>query len=75
VPDFARFMGDDARATYEHVGQFLAQINDAGVADMHKIRLFPLFLSGTTFKWFTTLSPNSVDNWASLEQKFHKYFL
>jgi hypothetical protein len=25
VPDFTRFTGDDARTTYEHVGQFLAQ--------------------------------------------------
>jgi hypothetical protein len=30
VPDFTRFTGDDARTTYEHVGQFLVQINDAG---------------------------------------------
>jgi hypothetical protein len=74
VPDFTRFTGDDARTTYEHVGQFLAQINDVGVNDIHKVRLFPLSLSGTAFNWFTSLAPNSVDNWPNLEQKFHKYF-
>jgi DNA repair ATPase RecN len=26
------------------------------------------------FNWFTSLPPNSVDTWASLEQKFHDYF-
>jgi hypothetical protein len=31
-------------------------------------------LSGTTFTWFTSLSPNSIFAWAQLEQKFHGYF-
>jgi hypothetical protein len=58
VPDFARFTRHDARTTYEHIGQFLAQVNDTGIMDMHKIRLFPLSLSGTIFNWFTSLAPN-----------------
>jgi hypothetical protein len=74
VPNFARFTGDDARTTYEHIGQFLAQVNDTGITGMHKIRLFPLSLSGTTFNWFTFLAPNSIDNWPTLEQRFHEYF-
>jgi hypothetical protein len=45
-----------------------------GVTDVHRVRLFPLSLSGTAFNWFTSLSPNSIDNWSSLEQKFHEYF-
>jgi hypothetical protein len=49
VPDFAKFIGDDNKTTYEHVGQFLAQINDTDIADVHKIRLFPLSLSATAF--------------------------
>jgi hypothetical protein len=40
VPDFARFIGDDTRTTYEHIGQFVAQINDVGITDVHKIILF-----------------------------------
>jgi hypothetical protein len=74
MPDFSRFTWDDSQTTYEHVGQFLAQINNTGLTDMHKIWLFPLSLSGLAFSWFTLLAPNSIDNWPTLEQKFHGYF-
>jgi hypothetical protein len=45
-----------------------------GITDVHKIRMFPLSLTGTSFNWFTSLPPNSIDSWVSLEQKFHDYF-
>jgi hypothetical protein len=67
-------MGDDTKTTYEHVGQFLAQVNDVGITDVHNIRMFPLSLTGAAFNWFTSLPPSSIDPWASLEQKFHDYF-
>jgi hypothetical protein len=73
VPDLSKFMGDDAKTTYEHIGQFLVQVNNVGITDMHKIRMFPLSLTGTSFNWFTSLPPNSIDSWVSLEQKFHNY--
>jgi hypothetical protein len=41
---------------------------------VHKIRLLPLSLSGTAFNWFTSLAPNSVDSWNTLERIFHDYF-
>jgi hypothetical protein len=74
VLDFLKFTGDDARSTHEHIGQFLAQVNDVGIMDVHRVHLFPLSLSGTAFNWFTSLPPNSIDNWVTLEQKFHDYF-
>jgi hypothetical protein len=37
VPDLAKFTGDDAKTTYEHIGQFLAQVNDVGITDVHNI--------------------------------------
>jgi hypothetical protein len=74
VPDFVKFSGDDAKTSYEHVGQFLAQVSEVGITDVHKVKLFPLSLSSTTFNWFVSLAPNSVDTWACLEQKFHDYF-
>jgi hypothetical protein len=74
VPDFTKFIGDDARTTYEHMGQFLAQVNDVGITDVHRVRLFPLSKSSTTFNWFMALAPNSIDNWPGLEHKFHEYF-
>jgi hypothetical protein len=45
-----------------------------GITDVHKIRIFPLSLTGAAFNWFTSLPPNSIDSWVSLEQKFHNYF-
>jgi hypothetical protein len=74
VPDPAKFTGDDAKTTYEHIGQFLVQVNDVGITDVHKIRMFPLSFTGAAFNWFTSLPLNSIDSWASLEQKFHDYF-
>jgi hypothetical protein len=49
VQDLVKFMGNDAKTTYEHIGQFLAQVNDMGFYDIHKIRMFPLSLTGTMF--------------------------
>jgi hypothetical protein len=74
MPNFAKFNGDDSKTTYEQVGQFLAQVNDVGVTGIHKIRLFSLSHFGTSFNWFTSLAPNSIGTWPSLEQKFHDYF-
>jgi hypothetical protein len=41
---------------------------------MHKIRMFPLSLTGAAFNWFTSLPLNSIDSWVSLKQKFDDYF-
>jgi hypothetical protein len=53
VLDFIKFTGGgggrDSKTTSEHVGQFLAQVSNFGIMDMHKVRLFPLSLTGTTF--------------------------
>jgi hypothetical protein len=74
VLDLAKFMGDDIKTTYEHIGQFLAQVNNMGITDVHKIRMFMLSLIGAAFNWFTSLPPNLIDSWVSFEQKFHDYF-
>jgi hypothetical protein len=74
VLDLAKFTGDDAKTTYEHIGQFLVKVNDVGITDVHKIRMFLLSLTGVAFNWFTSLPPNSIDSWVRLEQKFHDYF-
>jgi hypothetical protein len=74
VPDFLKFIGEDTKTNREHIGQFLMQINDVGIMDVHRARLFPLSLSGNTFSWFTSLTPNTVDTWQTLEQKFNDYF-
>jgi hypothetical protein len=45
-----------------------------GITDVHKIRMFPLSITRTTFNWFTSLPPKSTNSCVSLEQKFHNYF-
>jgi hypothetical protein len=40
MPDFVKSMGDDNRTTYEHVGQFLAQVSDAGIIDIQRQIIF-----------------------------------
>jgi hypothetical protein len=74
ITDLAKFTGDHAKTMYEHIGQFLPHVNDVGITDVHKIRMFPLSLTGAAINWFTFLPPNSIDSWVSLEQKFHDYF-
>jgi hypothetical protein len=49
VPDFIKFIGDDSRTTYEHIGQYLAQVNEVGIHDTHWVRLFPLSLLSAAF--------------------------
>jgi hypothetical protein len=44
------------------------------MTDVHKIRMFPLSLTGAAFNWFTSLPPHSIDSKVSLEHKFHDYF-
>jgi hypothetical protein len=45
-----------------------------GITDVHKIRMFLLSLTRAAFNWFTSLPPNLIDSWVSLEQKFDDYF-
>jgi hypothetical protein len=74
APDFVKFNGVDNRTTWEHVSQYLAQLGKVGSIDALKVRLFSLSLTGTTFSWFSSLSPNSIDSWEQLEHKFHDHF-
>jgi hypothetical protein len=66
IPDFVKFMGEDGRSTFEHIGQFLAQISEVGTSYVYKLKLFHLSLSGTAFTWFSSLAPKSIVTWAQL---------
>jgi hypothetical protein len=59
---------------WEHVSQYLAQLGGVGSIDALKVHLFYLSLTGTTFSWFSSLSPNSIDSWEQLECKFYDHF-
>jgi hypothetical protein len=58
IPEFTKFRGDDGRSTLGHIGQFTIQCGAAASNDICKMRLFPLSLSGASFTWFISLSPN-----------------
>jgi hypothetical protein len=64
VLDFVKFTREDSRTTYEHVGQYLAQVSDVGINDMHRVKFFPLSLTGIALNWFTSLAPNSINTWS-----------
>jgi hypothetical protein len=74
MPDFVKFSGDDNHTNWEHISQYTAQLGEAGTYNSLKVRLCSLYLTGTTFAWFSSLAPNSIDSWDQLEQKFHDYF-
>jgi hypothetical protein len=42
--------------------------------EAHRVRFFPLSLSGPAFSWFSSLEPNSITGCANLEHKFHTFF-
>ena len=49
VPNFVKFSGDDNRAPWEHIDQYILQLGKAGFHDALCIRLFSLSLTGTAF--------------------------
>jgi hypothetical protein len=74
VLDFTKFSDSDNVSTIEHVSQYLTQCGEISTHDPSTTTLFALLLSGSAFNWFTSLLPNSINVWADLEKKFHKYF-
>ena len=63
VPNFLKFSGDDNRAPWEHIDQYILQLGKAGFHEALRIRLFSLSLTGTAFSWFSSLAPNSIISW------------
>ena len=49
VPNFMKFSGDDNRAPWGHIDQYILQLGKAGFHDALRILLFLLSLTGTTF--------------------------
>jgi hypothetical protein len=74
MPDLIKFSGDDDRTTWEHISQYTAQLGEAGVYNVLKVRLFSLSLTSTAFAWFSSLAPGSIISWDMLQRKFHDHF-
>jgi hypothetical protein len=64
-----KFYGEDNRTTWEHVSQYLAQLDEVGSVDALKVCLFFFVANRHRFSWFSSLLHNSIDSWEQLELK------
>jgi hypothetical protein len=69
ITEFAKFSGDQGKNTREHIGQFLAQLEELADTEAFRVRLFSLSLTGTVFAWYATLPPNSISSWGGSRTK------
>ena len=67
ILDFTIFSGKDEKSTMEHISRFTAQCGKANQNEYYKLKLFSLSLNATTFTWYSSLPPNSVQNWVYME--------
>jgi len=74
IRDFSKFSRQEGISTMEHISRFIAQLGEASLEDAHRVRFFPLSLSGLIFTLFSSLEPNSIIGCVDLEKKFYKYF-
>ena len=73
LPEFAKFTGQDSTSIIEHVSQYLTELGEASIEEVHRVCFFSLSLSGPAFTWFSSLAVNSISNWSDLKKKFHTY--
>jgi hypothetical protein len=52
VLDFLKFTRVDEMTTMDHISCYLILLGEASVKEAHKVRFFPLSLSGLAFSWF-----------------------
>jgi hypothetical protein len=74
IPYFSTILGEGRKSTHEHISKFLAHLGELVDREAYRVRLFSLSLTGTTFAWYATLPPNSINSWEELEQKFLENF-
>ena len=71
VSDFSKFTRVDEMTSMEHISCYLIQLKDASTEEAHKVRFFPLSLSGPAFSWFSSLEPNSITTWDWTTSSMH----
>ena len=63
IPNFSLFSREDGQFTLEHVARFTMQFGElANYENFYhfKLTLFPNYLTGIEFTWYTTLPRNSI---------------
>jgi hypothetical protein len=71
LPEFTKFNGSEGSSSIEHVSRYLAQLGMISVSDPLQVRFFSQSLTGSTFRWYTSLGPDSIRTWKHLEEQFH----
>ncbi|XP_058725914.1 uncharacterized protein LOC131597222 [Vicia villosa] len=74
VPKFIKFSSDTSESTVEHIANYLTEVGDIENNENLRVKYFPSSLTKNEFTWFTTLSPNSIQEWPHLERLFHEQF-
>ncbi|XP_058741511.1 uncharacterized protein LOC131613889 [Vicia villosa] len=74
IPRFTKFSGDNSESTTKHIARYMTEAGDLANNEDLRMKYFPSSLTKNAFTWFTTLSPNSIDNWSQLERLFHEQF-
>src|ERR1051325_984267 len=74
IPKYTKFGGETGESTVEHIARYLTESGDMANNEGLRIKHFPSSLTKAAFTWFTTLPPNSIDNWSTLEKMFHEQF-
>jgi len=71
---FNRDRYDGSTDPDEHIDAYTTHMSLYTSDDAVLCRVFPTFLKGATLSWFTKLSPNSIDSFATLVTKFETQF-
>jgi hypothetical protein len=69
--EFTKFIGSEGSSSIEHVSRYLAQLGMISVSDPLQVRFFLQSLTGSAFRWYTSLGPDSICTWKQLEEQFH----
>jgi hypothetical protein len=51
----------------------VAHLGELVDGEAFRAHLFSLSFTGTSFAWYATLPPNSINSWNDLESKFHEH--
>ena len=71
-PKFQQFEGK--RNSMQHVTHFVETFNNAGTYGDPLVKQFVRSLMGNAFDSYSSLEPNSIDNWEQVEHEFLNQF-
>jgi hypothetical protein len=73
VSDFSKILGESGRRIHEHIGQYVAKLEELADRVTFRVQFFSLSLTNTTFAWYARLAPNSINSSGGFEHRFHEH--